>query len=202
MNQVLHARVVREAVHSAVVDWESSAVEKARSHGLPAVVIAEPTNEEFCDKLLEYVLENRIDYIISFYTRFYSQRIRAALPDRIINFHPSLLPAFKGMDGFGSGLAYHTKIIGTTVELVKEVMDEGKIVMQSACASDPQLDAAQMRHRIFLQQCRTLVQVVDWIRQDRLEVRGDLVTIRGANYRDLEYVPALEHEDAIRIGTT
>src|SRR5690606_36915485 len=182
MDGVLRTSVVRNAVHSFVADRECPAVDKARAHGVEAVVLPAATNEEFCRDLLEYVVERRIDYILSFYTQFYTEEIRSSLKDRIINFHPSLLPAFKGMNGIGDGMDYRVKIIGTTVELIKDVMDEGKIVMQTALAVDAALSRTEMRHRIFLQQCRSLIQVVDWIAQDRLDVDGDRVTIRDARF--------------------
>lgn len=154
-------------------------------------------NEVFCGHVLDYIYAHDITHILSFYTRFYSAEIRHAMQDRIINFHPSLLPAFKGMDGFGDGLRYHTPVIGTTVALIKDVMDEGKIIMQSACANDRSLSAAQMRHRIFEQQGKTLVQVVDWIVQGRLMVDGDRVSIEGARYTTPAFSPTLENAEAL-----
>lgn len=201
MNLVLETDTVRSAVHSAVATHEGPALEHARAFGVPTVVLGAPNNDAFCAELLEYVRNHDIDYILSFYTDFYTDKIRSALQDRIINFHPSLLPAFKGMDGFGDGLAYHTKIIGTTVELIKDVMDEGKIVMQTACAVDLGVSRDTMRDRIFVQQCKTLIQVVDWIVQDRLTVEGDKVTIRDAQFRDPEFSPALENREAMSLGS-
>ena len=199
MNQVLGSPVVREATHSVVADQPCAAVDKARALGLPTVLFDEGSNEAFCARLADYLAEHAIDYILSFYTQFYTKTLRATFRDRIINFHPSLLPAFKGMDGFGDGVAYHTKIIGTTVELIKDVMDEGKIVMQTACTVDPNLDRDALRHRIFVQQCKTLIQVVHWILENRLSVDGDRVTIRKASYHDLEFAPALEARDGLAI---
>ncbi|MEM7130831.1 MAG: formyltransferase family protein [Chloroflexota bacterium] len=197
MNQVLKSQVVRQVTYSVVADQPCQAVEKANSFGLPTVVFDEGSNEAFCTRLHEYLVEHKIDYILSFYTQFYTQELRSAYQDRIVNFHPSLLPAFKGMDGFGDGVAYHTKIIGTTVELIKDVMDEGKIVMQTACTVDPNQPKEFLRHRIFVQQCKTLIQVVSWLIQGRVLVDGDRITIEQARYHDLEFVPALEIPDAI-----
>ena len=143
--------------------------------------------------------DNLFGDVISFYMQFYAKAMRDAYQDRIINFHPSLLPAFKGMDGFGDGMAYHAKIIGTTVEFIKDVMDEGKIIMQTACAVNPNWDLAAMRHRIFVQQCKSLIQVAKWIVQDRVKVIGDKVVIGGASYQDVEFSPALEFHEAMNL---
>jgi phosphoribosylglycinamide formyltransferase 1 len=202
MQRVLETKTVRNATHSVIAEQAGPMLDKAQAHGIPTMVISAPTNEEFCENVLSHVREHEIDYILSFYTKFYSDSIRAALQNRIINFHPSLLPAFKGMDGFGDGLAYYTKIIGTTVELIKDVMDEGKIVMQTACAVDPRASREEMRDRIFVQQCKTLIQVVEWISQDRMDVDGDKVTIRDAKFRDHEFSPSLENTEAIALTST
>ena len=199
MNQVLATRFLRQVVHSVVADRPCEALEKARSWGVPTILLEHRSPELFCEKLDAYMREQHIDYVISFYTQFYSARFRDTYRDRIINFHPSLLPAFKGMDGFGDGVAYHTKIIGTTVEFIKDVMDEGKIIMQTACTVDPTLDREVMRHRIFVQQCKTLLQVVKWLIDDRVRVNGDQVTIIGGGYHDHEFVPALDCREAAEL---
>jgi phosphoribosylglycinamide formyltransferase-1 len=199
MNQVLESPFLRKVVHSVVADRPCPAVEKALLHQVPVEVLQGEDNEGFCDRLKAYLGQHAIDYVISFYTQFYSKTFRDAYQDRIINFHPSLLPAFKGMDGFGDGIAYHAKIIGTTVEFIKDVMDEGKIIMQTACAVDPNLGLAAMRHRVFVQQCKSLVQVVKWIVQDRVKIIGDQVVIGGASYQDVEFSPALEFHEALNL---
>ncbi len=202
MNQVLASASLRKVVHAVVADRPCPALEKAAAWNVPTVLFGEAEPERFCERLNRYMAEQGIDYILSFYTQFYSRTFREKFQDRIVNFHPSLLPAFKGMDGFGDGMAYHTKIIGTTVELIKDVMDEGKIVMQTACVVDPCLSQTAMRHRIFVQQCKTLLQVVQWIVEDRVRIAGDRVTILGARYHDLEFVPALECRDAVDLSVT
>ena len=197
MNQVLESRFLRSVMHSVVADQPCLAVDKVTTHGLPVMVFEEGSNDAFCARLACYLEENKVDYIVSFYTQFYAKSLREAYQDRIINFHPSLLPAFKGMDGFGDGVTYHSKIIGTTVEFIKDVMDEGKIIMQTACAVNPNLDRSVLRHRIFVQQCKTLLQVVRWIVEDRVKVNGDEVTIAGGSYHDLEFSPALDFDEAL-----
>ncbi|WP_111414177.1 phosphoribosylglycinamide formyltransferase [Billgrantia lactosivorans] len=200
MNQVLTIPTVRSATHSVIADRPCPAVDKARAHGIPVIVFDEGSNEAFSVRLSDYLIRHSIDYILSFYTQFYADTLRTMFRDRIINFHPSLLPAFKGMDGFGDGVAYRAKILGTTVELIKDVMDEGKIVMQTCCPVDPGLSREQLRHHIFVQQCKTLVQVVHWIRENRLQVNGDHVTVRDAAWHDLAYAPALEASEAIDLS--
>jgi phosphoribosylglycinamide formyltransferase-1 len=196
MNAVLGCASVRAATHSAVFFGHGPGVEKASAHEVPCKIIKATTIETFSNELLAYIRANEIDYVLSFFAGFFSKGFRDEMSDRLINFHPSLLPSFKGMDSFGDGVAYHTKILGTTVELIKDVMDEGKIVMQTAFASDPGLSVGRLRHVVFNQQCKTLIQVVNWVQEGRVEIDGDRVTIRDANYDSTEFVPALEHPEA------
>jgi len=199
MSRVLTSEFLRSRTALVVAEAGCSGLDRARAFGIASRAIDHPEPEPFCRELAEALEACRIDYVMSFYTRFYSDEFRALYRDRIINFHPSLLPAFKGMDGFGDGIAYHTRIIGTTVELIKDVMDEGKIVMQTACAVDPALSRADLRHRIFEQQCRSLLQVAKWLDEDRIEVHGNRVAVRGARYAGPEFAPALDFADAVTL---
>lgn len=197
MQQVLQVPAVRHATHSVVADRPCAAIDKAEALGVRTVLFNEGSNSGFCARLQKYLNRHEIDYVLSFYTRFYTKTLREAYKDRIINFHPSLLPAFKGMNGFEDGIAYHSRIIGTTVELIKDVMDEGKIVMQTSCVVNPHLHRDELRHRIFVQQCKTVVQVIVWVVDNRVSVKGDRVTVLNASYDDLEFVPALEANEAL-----
>ncbi|MDA1381029.1 formyltransferase family protein [Plesiomonas shigelloides subsp. oncorhynchi] len=69
---------------------------------------------------------------ISFYTRLLSDVFLKAHPHRVINFHPSILPACPGMDGFGDTLKSGALFIGSTVHFIDEGMDTGKPILQAA----------------------------------------------------------------------
>ena len=69
----------------------------------------EMDQDGFCNRLLAYLDMNEIDYVISYYTNFYSKQLRDAYLDRILNVHPSILPAFKGMDGFGDSMGMNSE---------------------------------------------------------------------------------------------
>ena len=201
MDKTLDNQLVRGLTHSVVCDRVCAAMERAREHGVPVEVIPEVEADAFSERLLTYLGRHRIDYVFSFYTAFYSPALRDAYRDRIFNFHPSLLPAFKGMDGFGDGLQYGVKILGSTVELIDRVMDEGKIVMQTLFARDEAASAARLRHRLFVQQCQSLLQVARWLADGRLRVEGRHVLVDGAQFGDPEFSPALDWEEAARWTT-
>ena len=106
MYEVLKNEFLRSRVHSVVVDRACDAIDKARSRGVRTEIFLEEDVDRFCDCLGDYLLAHKIDYVFSYYTKFYSKKLRETYQDRIINFHPSILPAFKGMDGFGDAAAY------------------------------------------------------------------------------------------------
>jgi phosphoribosylglycinamide formyltransferase-1 len=196
MDNALHNPLVRHLTHGLVCDHVCPAIERARGHGVPVEVIPEREPEVFGERLLDYLHMHRIDYVLSFYTQFYSAVLRDAYRDRILNFHPSLLPAFKGMDGFGDGLRHGVKVLGSTVELIDEVMDEGKIVMQTFFAFDQKVSEARLRHRLFVQQCKSLLQVAKWLVDGRVRVEGRRVTVEGAEFGDPEFSPGLDWDEA------
>jgi phosphoribosylglycinamide formyltransferase-1 len=195
MNEVLKDDFFRSRVHQIVVDRPGVAEEKARRHGVRTTIIPNEDVDRFCVRLLRLFDEKAIDYVFSFYTSFFSADFREAYRDRILNFHPSLLPAFKGMDGFGDTVRHRARFAGNTVEFIAEVMDEGKIVMQTACPLDPGAPTKLIRHHVFVQQCKALLQVARWLQQGRIEVEGRRVNVTGATYDCASFSPALDNDE-------
>lgn len=198
MNECLRYPLFKSLIHSVVCDQHCGAAEKAHAHGIPAVVFDDAHSNEFCTRLLDYVQGHQIDYVFSFYTKFYSEAIRKACADRIVNFHPSLLPAFKGNDAWEYVKVYGVRFMGSTVEFIHERMDEGKIILQAVCPWDPNQSEARNRHRIFIQQCKSLLQVAQWLAERRISTDGCHVIIRNARFDSPEYSPALDSTDALQ----
>jgi phosphoribosylglycinamide formyltransferase 1 len=194
MDAVLHDPFLRDRVAVVVADRPCPGLDRARDHGVPTVLVEATTVEAFCSELDDRLGEAGVDHVLSYYTSFYDEAFRRAWSDRIVNFHPSLLPAFKGMDGFGDAVSYPARFTGNTVELVADVMDEGKIVMQTVCPIDATRPMAHTRHRVFTQQCRALLQVARWIDAGRVSVQGRTVIVAGARFDDVEFSPALERD--------
>jgi phosphoribosylglycinamide formyltransferase-1 len=199
MNEALKNPFFKGVVHSVVSDRQCPALDKAQSHGVRVQTFLGHDEEEFSVRLLDYLVKNAVDYVFSFYTGFFRRRLRDVYTDRILNLHPSLLPAFKGMAGFDDAVAYGVKFVGSTVEFVDKKMDEGKIIMQTICPLDMKRQLTITRHRIFVQQCKALLQVAKWLADRRIEVAGRCVTVRDAKFTDTEFSPSLDFEDAIRL---
>jgi phosphoribosylglycinamide formyltransferase-1 len=189
---------LRPLIHSVVCDRACGAADKARAFGVPVVIFAEPDAEKFCGTLQGYLQSHAINFVLSFYTKFYSEKFRRAFADRVVNFHPSLLPAFKGNDAWEYVQAYGVRFAGSTVEFIHERMDEGKIILQTVCPWDDSRSAAFTRHRIFVHQCQSLLQVTRWLADGRIRTEGHRVTVSGATFGSAEFSPALDFAEALQ----
>ncbi len=183
-------------VVAVVSDRRCGALEVARRHGVPAVPLEERAGAAFSDRLCAWLRAHDVDWVVSFYTKLFRGALLDAYRDRILNLHPSLLPSFKGLHGFEDACRAGARFVGTTIHLVDARMDSGAIVLQSVTPRDPDRDPAALRHLLFRQQCRGLLQVVRWIADDRLVVEGPVVRIRGARFDDAEFSPALDDPEA------
>ena len=115
---------------------EAPGLEKARALRLPAICIPqkiEPTREAHEAKILKALRHAEVEWIcLAGYMRLLSSFFVSQYPDRILNIHPALLPAFPGIDGQKQAVEYGVKISGCTVHLVDEGLDSGPIVLQKA----------------------------------------------------------------------
>ena len=98
------------------------------------------SQEEFENKIIEILEENKIDIIVlAGFMSILSESFTKRYPERIINVHPSLIPSFCGKGFYGlhvheAALSYGVKVTGATVHFVNEIPDGGKIIMQKAVA--------------------------------------------------------------------
>ncbi|MDE5875024.1 MAG: phosphoribosylglycinamide formyltransferase [Muribaculaceae bacterium] len=111
-------------------------VERAARAGVPVVEFRPKdfsSKAEFETMLLGHLRRLKVDLIcLAGYMRIVGEVLLEAYPGRILNIHPSLLPAFKGADAVGQALAYGVKVFGVTVHYVDASLDGGKIIAQAA----------------------------------------------------------------------
>jgi phosphoribosylglycinamide formyltransferase-1 len=115
---------------------EAPGIVRARELGLTAHVFDHrkyPTREAHEEDVLRAIAESEADFIVlAGYMRLLSPAFVAAYPHRILNIHPSLLPAFPGVDAQAQALRYGVKVAGCTVHFVDENLDAGPIIVQRA----------------------------------------------------------------------
>jgi phosphoribosylglycinamide formyltransferase-1 len=96
--------------------------------------------------MADWLVELGVELVVlAGYMQLVSERFLAAFPDRVINVHPALLPAFPGLDAVGQALDYGVKVFGVTVHLVDSGVDSGAIILQRAV----DLPEARTREDVF-----------------------------------------------------
>lgn len=114
---------------------EAPGIESARRRGLEARVILSKgkTRERHDAEVAAALQEAQVDLIcLAGYMRLLSPWFVRQFPNRILNIHPSLLPAFPGLEGQKQALEYGVKVSGCTVHFVDEQLDHGAIILQKA----------------------------------------------------------------------
>jgi phosphoribosylglycinamide formyltransferase-1 len=150
-----------DAETAVVISNRASArgLEIARSRGLPAVAIPSQGLERdvYDSMLIAELRRHNVELVcLAGFMRLLSARFVEAFPGRILNIHPSLLPAFPGLDAQHQALHHGVKITGCTVHLVDELLDSGPIILQAAVPvlDEDTVDTLSMRilaeeHRIY-----------------------------------------------------
>ncbi len=137
----LHAAIGRGEIPAEIVLVASNVADapglaRARELGLPAVAIpqrGEPSRTVHEEKVMAALREAGAEWIcLAGYMRLLSPAFVGSFRRRIVNIHPSLLPAFPGLDAQAAALAHGVKVSGCTVHLVDEGLDSGPIVVQRA----------------------------------------------------------------------
>jgi len=160
---------------------DAPGLEIARQRGIPMRVIASAGLErEAYDKLLiEELRTHEVELVcLAGFMRLLSAHFIRAFPSRILNIHPSLLPAFPGLDAQRQALEHGVKITGCTVHFVDEFLDSGPIVIQSAV---PVLDndtVETLSARILTQEHLIYSKAIQYIVEDRASIEGRRVKIR------------------------
>jgi phosphoribosylglycinamide formyltransferase-1 len=178
------------AIHDAIVRGELEAeivcvisnrpnapgIERARALGLSAQAIYHRsfgTREAHESEVLRVLGDARPDFIVlAGYMRLLSPAFIAAYPMRILNIHPSLLPAFAGIDAQAQAIAYGVKVSGCTVHFVDENLDAGPIIVQRAVGVRDDDDASSLSARILEEEHIAYVDALKKLAEGRYRVDG------------------------------
>ena len=114
------------------------------------------------------------------YMRLLSPEFVAAFPNRILNIHPSLLPAFPGLDAQEQALAYGVKVAGCTVHFVDEHLDHGVIVVQKAVPVLEGDDAHDLAGRILAEEHVAYSEAIGMVASGEYEIRGRRLVKRSS----------------------
>jgi phosphoribosylglycinamide formyltransferase-1 len=156
----------------------------AREHGIDCEVV---NHRQFPDRAsFDTVLADRIDVVkpdlivLAGFMRILTKPFVDRFSGRIINIHPSLLPAFPGTDTHQRALQEGVMLHGCSVHFVTAQLDHGPIIIQAAVAVQVGDDAAQLAARVLQQEHRILPQAIRWFLDDRLVLAGNRVKVQDA----------------------
>jgi phosphoribosylglycinamide formyltransferase-1 len=154
---------------------EARGLEIARERGLPALCIpSKGVPREEYDRLLVAELKNRrVDLVcLAGFMRLLTAEFCRAFPMQILNIHPSLLPAFPGLDAQKQALEHGVKISGCTVHFVDQLLDAGPIIMQAAVAVLENDTAESLAARILAEEHRIYSAAITIVLSGRWRMEG------------------------------
>jgi phosphoribosylglycinamide formyltransferase 1 len=125
---------------------EARALERARAADVPAHAFPQEDRDERDAAIADWLEECAVELVVlAGYMRLLSPAFLARFPQRVINVHPGLLPAFPGIRAVDQALAYGVKVFGVTVHFVDEGVDTGPVIAQRALELPHATDAAEVR---------------------------------------------------------
>jgi phosphoribosylglycinamide formyltransferase-1 len=141
----VHGREGIELVAVAGDDLEAPALERARAAGVDVGVFEEGAHADRAARdaaMADWLAERDVGLVVlAGYMRLLSEAFLSRFPDRVINVHPALLPAFRGLDAIQQALDYGAKVFGVTVHFVDQGVDSGPVILQRAIELPDATDA-------------------------------------------------------------
>lgn len=187
----IEAGRINAKVGLLVVDKAGAyALERAKNHNIPHEFI-DPKG--FTDKDTFYVrIVDRMRshgvglVVLAGFMRIVRKPLLDAFPNRVMNIHPALLPAFPGLHGQGDAVDYGVKVSGCTVHFVDEGMDTGPVIIQAVVPVYDDDTEDSLSSRILKQEHRIYPEAISLFADGRLELRGRKVIVKGQSRQDDE----------------
>jgi phosphoribosylglycinamide formyltransferase-1 len=154
---------------------DAPGLESARRRGLNAVLIPSKgrVREEHDGEVVAALQMAGVDLVcLAGYMRLLSPAFVRAFPNRILNIHPSLLPAFAGVDAQRQAIEYGVKVSGCTVHFVDEHLDQGPIILQKTVPVLENDDEHSLAARILEQEHIAYTEAIRMVLSQEYEVQG------------------------------
>lgn len=154
---------------------DAAGLESARRRGLPARLILSKgrPREEHDAAVVKELRAARVDLVcLAGYMRLLSPIFVRSFPDRILNIHPSLLPAFPGLESQKQALEYGVKVSGCTVHFVDERLDHGPIILQKTVPVLEDDDDHTLAARILEQEHLAYTEAIGMVLRDEIAIEG------------------------------
>ena len=163
-----------------IIGTEKTLEPIAKKAGIPFITIDEKTQDLAETKIIDVCKKHDIDLIaLARYMRILTPNFVWRYPNRIINIHPSLLPAFPGALAYAQAYERGTKIIGVTAHYVTENLDQGPIIFQDSFKVDPNDSLEEIKSKGQKLEAETLLKAMKMHLENKLEVRWRKVHIKS-----------------------
>ena len=154
---------------------QAPGIEAARHAGLPTEIVeakGRPRTEQDAE-IIAALRANQVDLVcLAGYMRLLSAEFVRAFPQRILNIHPSLLPAFPGLDAQRQALEYGATVSGCTVHFVDEQLDHGVIILQKTVPVLPEDDERSLSVRILEQEHIAYTDAINRVLSGKYQIAG------------------------------
>ncbi len=165
---------------SVIVSTEKTLAQLAKKAKIPFVVVQAKEQQKAEDKIIEICKKYEIDLIsLARYMKILSPNFVWRYPNRIINIHPALLPAFRGALAYEQAYERGTKIVGVTAHYVTENLDQGPIIFQDSFKVDPNDSLEKIKTKGQRLEADTLLKAMKMHLENKLEVRWRKVHIKS-----------------------
>jgi phosphoribosylglycinamide formyltransferase-1 len=154
---------------------EAPGVATARQLGIKALIIPSKgrKREEHDREIVDALKQHSVDLVcLAGYMRLLSPWFVQQFPRRILNIHPSLLPAFPGLEAQEQAFAYGVKVSGCTVHFVDEELDHGPIIVQKTVSVFDTDDEQALAARILEQEHLAYTEAINIVLRGQFEVAG------------------------------
>jgi phosphoribosylglycinamide formyltransferase 1 len=159
---------------------EAPGLESAKRRGLKTVLIPSKgrVREEHDREVMAALRDAQVDLVcLAGYMRLLSPEFVRAFPNRILNIHPSLLPAFPGLDAQGQAITHGAKVSGCTVHFVDEHLDHGPIILQRTVPVLEGDDEHSLAARILEQEHIAYTEALRRLIAGEVEIEGRKIVI-------------------------
>ena len=158
------------------------ALERAKRKGIDTKYLdpKQFSSKKEYDLALARALKNRQVNLVCLagYMRILNPEFIEMFPNKIINIHPSLLPAFPGLDVQQKAIDYGVKFSGCTVHFVNEEVDGGPIILQAVVPVHPSDDAETLAERILIQEHLIYPKAIQMIAENRLHIENRKISFK------------------------
>jgi formyltetrahydrofolate deformylase len=165
---------------TVIIGTEKTLELLAKKAKIPFVLVDEKNQQKAEERIIEICKKYEIDLIsLARYMRILSPNFVWRYPNRIINIHPSLLPAFPGALAYAQAYERGTKIVGVTSHYVTENLDQGPIILQDSFKVDPDDTLEKIKTKGQRLEANTLVKAMKMHLENKLDVRWRKVHIKS-----------------------